>query len=73
MVTKQPRLNVTLDAEHLGLLAQLAAREQKSLSAAARELIEIALELEEDRADSALAASRDQRNTRWISHHDAWK
>lgn len=73
MVTKHPRVNVTLDPEHMGLLALIAGKKHKSLSAVAREMIERALELEEDYYLSQLAAEREATHTGWISHEDAWK
>lgn len=73
MTTKTPRLNITLDSENLGLLATLAGRNNKSLSATAKDLILQALELEEDLYLSKIAAERDKKGTKFISHEDAWK
>ena len=73
MTTKHPRLNVTIGAEQMGLLAKLAKKEDKSLSAIASELIEDALELREDIYFSKLAAEIDTPDAVWISHEDAWK
>jgi predicted DNA-binding protein len=73
MTTKHPRLNVTLSPEHLGMLSFRAKKKSASLSAMARELIEIALELEEDYHLSQLANEREKTHTKWVSHHDAWK
>lgn len=73
MATKHPRLNVTLSPEQMGLLALLAKKEDKSLSAIAGKLIEEAMEMHEDLYLSKLAAERDTPDTVWISHEDAWK
>lgn len=73
MTTKHPRLNITLNSEHMGLLSHLAAQEEKSLSALARDLIEEALELREDVYFSRIAAQRDTPDAAWVSHEDAWK
>ena len=73
MATKHSRLNITLDPEHMGLLADFAEREKKSLSSVAKDLIALALDLQEDRHFSHVAAKRDTSKTRWISHDDAWK
>ena len=73
MTAKHPRLNVTLNPEHMGLLALFAEKGNKSLSSAAGELIIQALELEEDRYLSELAAEREATHTKWISHEDVWK
>lgn len=73
MTTKHPRLNITLDDQYMGVLARMARREQKSLSATARDLILQALELQEDHALSQFAAERDGEKTRWRPHDAAWK
>ncbi len=73
MTTKHPRLNITLNPEGMGLLTLLAEREDKSLSAIAKELIEEALELREDIYLSRLASKRDTPDAVWVSHEDAWK
>lgn len=73
MVTKHPRLNVTLSPEIMGLLSMLAKKEDKSLSSIASELLEEALELREDIYFSKLAAERDTPDAVWISHEDVWK
>ncbi len=73
MATDNPRIQVMLDAETNGLLANLAAQQERSISATAAELIREALELHEDimlsrHADKRLAVTK-----KWISHGDAWK
>jgi hypothetical protein len=72
MTTKNPRLNVTLDAEQIDQLAAYAEREDKSLSSAARDLITLALDLFEDRNFSHAADKREDLTSRWIAHDDAW-
>jgi hypothetical protein len=70
MVTKNPRVNVTLGEGLASLLAKLATQEQKSVSTLSRELILEALELREDMALSALAEARDIPNIKRIKHSD---
>ena len=48
MPTNNPRLNVTLSPESMGMLANMAKADGKSMSAVARELIENLLEHEDD-------------------------
>ena len=48
MPTDKPRVQVTLDEESNGLLALLASKHNKSMSAAAADLIREALEMHED-------------------------
>jgi hypothetical protein len=73
MSAKNPETNVTINADQLGLLSDLAVRNEKSLSAIVNELIEEALELREDIYFSKLAAERDTPESVWVSHEDAWK
>jgi hypothetical protein len=73
MPTKNPRVNITLDKQHLGMLSTLAARDKKSVSATARDLVLKALELEEDLYFSRLAEKREAETKKWLSHDDVWK
>ena len=77
MPTKHPRINVTLDEENLGLLSRLARKRKKSLSAAAKDLILEAMELQEDLYFSRLADGRleemEKTKATWIPHEEAWK
>jgi hypothetical protein len=72
MATENPRIQVMLDAETNGLLANFAAQQQRSLSATAAELIREALELHEDMVLSQRADERFSRAKTWVSHEDAW-
>ncbi len=73
MTTDNPRIQVMLDAETNGLLAGLAARQHRSVSATAAELIREALELHEDVLLSRHADERFAAAKKWVSHRDAWK
>lgn len=73
MVTENPRIQVMLDVETSGLLANFAAQSQRSLSATAADLIREALELHEDILLSRHADKRFSSAKKWISHEDAWK
>lgn len=73
MTTKQPRLNVTLSEEAHDILSMLAERDDKSVSAIAREMIQKGLELEEDLWLSELAEEREKQTTRWLTHDEFWK
>jgi len=73
MATDNPRIQVMLDEETNGLLGKLAARQRRSVSSTAAELIREALELHEDillsrRGDNRFASAQE-----WVSHKDAWK
>jgi hypothetical protein len=73
MATENPRIQVMLDAETNGLLAQFATQHNRSISATAAELIREALELHEDILLSKHADERFGNTKKWISHDDAWK
>lgn len=72
MPTKKPRLNVVLNELTMDQLSELASKRRKSLSIVASELIEEAMELQEDRFFSRLAESRDKPGKKRIKHKDAW-
>ena len=67
-----PRIQVTLDEQSSGLLSVLAEVRHVSKSAMAALLIREALELEEDKALSALSERRLKQTKGWVSHADAW-
>lgn len=72
MPTESPRIQVLLDPKTNSQLLQLAAFEQRSLSATAADLIRDALELQEDRLLSAFGDKRLAEATGWASHAEAW-
>lgn len=73
MATNNPRIQVMLDAETNGLLGQLAAQQDRSISATAAELIREALELHEDMLLSQHGDTRLKSTKKWVRHDDAWK
>jgi hypothetical protein len=73
MPTSQPRLNLTLDAEMMKMIAGLAKKDKQSLSSTAKKLLLLALELQEDIYFSKLADERENDGSQWISHEEAWK
>lgn len=73
MPTGNPRIQVMLDAETDGLLASLAAQQERSISATAATLIREALELHEDLLLSKHGDARVAKTKKWVSHADAWK
>lgn len=73
MTTSNPRLNITLEPNTVGILALMAEQEHKSLSGLAKELILEALERREDFALSALAKRRDSGKHKAVSHDEAWE
>ncbi len=55
------------------MLARLAKRDQVPQATKAEELIRFALDLEEDRVLSEIAAERDTPGAKFISHKNTWK
>ncbi len=72
MGAKNPRINITLGVETVGILSKLADREHKSVAGLTKELILEALERREDLMLSEIASSRDMPGTKQVKHDDAW-
>lgn len=73
MPTKNPRLNVVLDANLYDMVEYLAKLEDKSLSVIAKELIEDAIERHEEFILSKMAMKRESAAKKTIPHDKAWK
>lgn len=72
MPTQKKRINVTLP-DHLAVfLEQIAIRDDVPQATKAAELLEQALELEEDAYFSILAAQRDVPGAKFLSHKQFW-
>lgn len=72
MPTQKKRINVTLP-DHLAVfLEQIALRDDVPQATKAAELLERALELEEDAYFSILAEKRDTPKARFVSHETFW-
>ncbi|MEX1027202.1 MAG: hypothetical protein WD049_04245 [Candidatus Paceibacterota bacterium] len=72
MATVKKRVNVTLSKELEQAIAELAKREHISQSRKAAQLLERALEIEEDELWDAIAKNRDTKETKFVSHDDVW-
>jgi hypothetical protein len=73
MPTTKHRINITTTPASLIALRRAAQRDRMPIASKAAELIELALELEEDIALGALADLRMRKRKRFISHETAWK
>jgi hypothetical protein len=73
MPTSNPRINVTLPKKYAGLVSAYAKSEEKSLSAAALDLILRGLETEEDMYYGELSKERLKDPRPSISHEEFWK
>ncbi len=72
MPTKKRRLNVTLKKDVALYLKKLALRDDVPEAAKAAQMIEIAMEIEEDLYFSRVADERLARTKKWISHGNFW-
>jgi predicted DNA-binding protein len=73
MPTTLPRVNIAMNKDLHQMLSLFAKHEGKSVSAAAKELIELGLELQEDIYFSRLSDARLKEGGKRIKHKDAWK
>jgi hypothetical protein len=72
MPTKNPRINVTLSADMLEMLALHSKRKGQSLSRVAGDFIRYAMESQEDIALARLANTVDVAGMKTYPHQDAW-
>lgn len=74
MPTIKNRINITIDEEKNKLLKTLAKRDKISVSAKVLELVDTALELEEDLIWAEIADKRSkEKNVRYVSFEELWK
>ncbi|MEX2411883.1 MAG: hypothetical protein WD607_11055 [Candidatus Paceibacterota bacterium] len=73
MPTKKPRLNISMSKGMKEAISKLAKRDGVPQATKASRLIELALEIEEDRIWEEIASKRDNKKDKFISHEDAWK
>ncbi len=73
MPTSKKRINVSLRKDTAMFLKQIALRDDMPEATKAAELIELALEIEEDAYFAKIADARDVKGATYISHEKAWK
>lgn len=73
MPTTKRRLNVSLEPDLDQALTSLAKRDNVPQATKASSLLRIALEIEEDLILGSVAQKRDRKNTKFISHLEAWQ
>ena len=73
MPTTKKRTNVILPSEIDEMLTYLSDRDNVSKSAKAVQLIQIAIQMDEDDVWDSLASQRDTKGAKFISHKNAWK
>lgn len=72
MPTSKKRINVTLKKDTALFLKQIALRDDVPQATKAAELIEMALEIEEDAYFSIIADRRAKEKKGWMSHKEFW-
>ena len=74
MPATNPRVNVVLEEPMYDTVRRLAKRDKVSLSLTVRDLVKDALEMEEDRALTALADERERTYdaSKALSHQQVW-
>jgi hypothetical protein len=72
MATTKKRLNISLTPDVERAVRQLAARDHIPQATKIAQLLQLALEVEEDQVWDMLAQKRDTPAARFISHNKAW-
>ncbi len=73
MPTAKKRINITIDDETYKALEKLSKKRAKSISSVSLNLIEQALELQEDLHFSRIADERLTKGEKRISHRKVWE
>ncbi len=71
-MSSKRRLNITLSKQLSVFLHQISLRDDVPEATKARELLERALELEEDAYFSTEVARREKKTRRWVGHDAFW-
>lgn len=72
MPTSKKRINITLEADTALFLEKIALRDDVPQATKVAQLLEKALEAEEDEYFSKIADKRAKKKTGWISHEEFW-
>jgi len=72
MPTIQKRLNITLTPAIKSAVKRLAQRDRMAEAAKASQLLQIALETEEDIVWDEIAHKRDTKNAKFVPHKKTW-
>ncbi len=73
MPTTKKRINISISKELDSALRTIAKRDRVPEATKAAQMLQIALELEEDKILSEIAERRDTKGAKYISHKQAWK
>jgi len=72
MPTIKRRVNISISKPVEESLRKLARRDQVPEATKAAELLQVAIEIEEDQIWDVVASSRDTKNAKFVSHKKAW-
>lgn len=73
MPTTKTRINITVSPDVEDAISRLAKRDRVPQATKAGELLRLAIELEEDLILGEIAARRDTKDAKFVSHEKAWK
>ena len=73
MSTTKQRINITLPNDTNEAVRELAKRDNVPTATKVSELVKIALEIEEDQVLGEIAAARDVKGAKFVSHEEAWR
>lgn len=73
MPTQKHRINISVPDDVQRSLEALAVRDEKPVATMTLDLLQRAIELEEDRILQSVAESRETESQKFVSHDDAWK
>ncbi|MDP2693156.1 MAG: hypothetical protein Q8O88_05995 [bacterium] len=72
MPTTKTRINITLPKAVEIVLNKIAKRDDMPVATKAQELLQYAIEIEEDQMWNKIASDRDKKNAKFIAHNQAW-
>lgn len=72
MPTVKTRINITLSKAAEIILYKTAKRDDMPVATKARELLQFAIEMEEDQMWDKMATVRDEKDSKFITHDQAW-
>lgn len=72
MPTTKTRINITLPKTIEVILNKIAERDDMPVATKAKELLQFAIEVEEDQMWDNVATARDKKNSKFITHDQAW-
>lgn len=73
MATTKKRINISISKDTDKVLERLAKRDQMPQATKAEHLLSMALEFEEDEVLNEVAAKRDMKAAKFVSHAQAWR